>query len=148
MWGLCYADKKKNNNINNTATITSLLSSALQCFPHRGWALRCLSWMGAKYSATLLKIRSGYVVLRGEDLSNSLNTIYIIIFFLLGMGICLYLPFLFYSMTDLNTYNNSSITDAAYSRSFFEISKSCCCARMFFYICLFILVYLLKLNID
>lgn len=67
------------------------------------------------------------------------------------MGICLYLPFLFYSMTDLNTYNNSSITDAAYSRSFFEIRKSC--ANVFLHLLIYFSIFIkikyrLKLSIP
>ena len=147
--GYAYADKKKFNNINNTVTITSFLNLALKCFPRNDWVLRCLRWMGGKYSATVLSIRSGYVLLRGEEMSNSIYTIYIIIFFLVGIGLCLYFPSLLYSVTGIDIYNNSSLTDSGYSTALFAVRNIC--ANIFFYLLFYFglfIIYKLKLSIP
>jgi hypothetical protein len=133
--GFAYGDKKiYNNNINNTASITSLRSSTLKGFSLRGWVVRCLSWMAGRYTATLRRIQSGYVLLRWKEIIKIIN---ISIFFLLGMGFCLYFPSLFSSVTGLTLYNS---TDLVYSMSLFEIRKTC--AKVFGYLFLYFAIFI------
>lgn len=96
--------------------------------------------MAGRYSTTLRIIRSGYVLLRGEEMRNSIKIISIIILFLLGMGFCLYFPYLLHSVTGINIYIYNS-TDPAYSLIFLEIRKMCANVFLFLliYFCIFIL---------
>lgn len=84
---------------------------------------------------------SGSVLLRREEESNcTINIIYLNIFLVLGIVLCLSAPILIYIFTGINIYNNSSITDSVYSMSLFNIRI--CCATVF----LHLLIYFFVLN--
>jgi hypothetical protein len=148
------SDKNKkniNNNIKNTATISSLLSSALKYLAQRGCVLRCLRWMAGKYSTTLLSIRSGYILLRGKERSNSINIIYISIFFLIGIWFCLYFPSLFFYVTGINIYNYSAITDSTDSVYTMSVCIRQICANVLLFLLIYFgmfIIYKLKISVP
>jgi len=91
-------------------------------------------------------IRCNYVRLRGEEKSNSINTIYISILFLLGIGFCLYFPSFLEYVSGISLYNS---TDSNYFIYLDEIRKICanCFLYLLIYFCIF-LQYRLNLSIS
>jgi len=57
------------------------------------------------------------------------NINYLNILLLIGIGFSLYAPILFYSLTGVNIYDNSSITESGHSAVLFNIRI--CCATVF-----------------
>ena len=113
------------------------LSPAQICLSKKGWIERCLHWMAEKYCATLRIIRNGFVQLRGEEMSNSINTIYVCIFFIFGIGFFIYFPSLFEFLSGIDLYNS---TDLENSKYFVEIRKIF--ANGFWYFCFYFFIFL------
>ena len=81
-----YATQIKNKNINKTASYPNSMQSSAFFFSNPlGCVLRCLHWVGGKYSEALRSIRSDFVRLRWEEVSKtSLNINYLNILLLLA----------------------------------------------------------------
>ena len=120
------------------------LSSTLSFLTKKGWVEWCLHTMAARYNATMFILRNGYARVRGEERSNSKNTIYISIFFLFWMGLFLFFPSFLESVSGIDIYNS---TDSEYFRYFGEIRKIL--AIGFGYLLFYFLIFLkYRLNLS
>jgi hypothetical protein len=75
-------------------------------------------------------------------MKNNISIIYLSIFFLLGMGFCLYFPYLLFSFTGLNIYKISTITcstSSVYSMSLFIRQI---CANVFLYLLIYFCIFI------
>jgi hypothetical protein len=124
-----YAYAYKNNNINKTATIPSMLRSAFFCSHPIGWVLRCFRWMRGRYSATVL-----------SQSNCSINIIYLNIILLLGIVFFFGAPILIYMWTGVNIYDPNTITNSPYSMALFKLRI--CLATVFVHL----LIYFCILN--